>query len=93
MNKKTIQFSESISWQEIKSKNLIYIYEHKFRKEYFLEDVGREIWLLINQGKNYEEIICNLKVKYSVDLQTLKDDLNDLLQDFEEKRLIRCYKK
>jgi len=58
--------------------------------EYFkLNRVGAFIVNELNQGKSYSEVFDTLKAQFAIEENTLKSDLDDLVQNLQEHYLLQ----
>lgn len=81
-------FTLSVSWQVIYSEDMIYVYEHKNKKEFYLENVAKEVWLLIDKGEPVSSIIRTLCALYDIETEILEEDIDELLSNLVLKNLI-----
>lgn len=58
---------------------------------YSLEDIGKDIWERLNQKSTVEKLCSDLTSKYNASLETITNDVVDLLEDLLEKDLIIEY--
>lgn len=79
-------YSRNISWQDIN--NVIYIFNEINNKMCYLEDVSRQIWLMINRKMSIEIMINNLSETYNQSLDLIQEDLLLFLQELKEMELI-----
>ena len=79
-------YSRNISWQDINS--VIYIFNEINNKMFYLEDVSRHIWLMINKTMSSESMVNDLSKKYNQSLDLMRDDLLLFLKELEEMELI-----
>lgn len=79
-------YSRNISWQDIN--NVIYIFNEINNKMCYLEDVSRQIWLMINRKMSIESMINNLSKTYNQSLDLIQEDLLLFLQELKEMELI-----
>ncbi len=79
-------YSRNISWQDIN--NVIYIFNEINNKMCYLEDVSRQIWLMINRKMSIESMINNLSETYNQSLDLIQEDLLLFLQELKEMELI-----
>lgn len=54
-----------------------------------LNEIGREIFLLLKQGREEEQIVNALLEKYAVGEDTLRDDVREFLTELERFGVLR----
>lgn len=81
-----VVYSRNISWQDIN--NVIYIFNEINNKMFYLEDVSRNIWLMINRKMSIENMINNLSETYNQSLDIMQEDLLLFLQELKEMELV-----
>ena len=45
-----------------------------------LNEVGARVWELLSQGKNQDEIVDSIAAEYDAEMQTIREDVQELLQ-------------
>lgn len=85
---KKYKIADTISWQIEKSEDFVYILNHTNNQYYELKDVGKEIWLLICQQLDKEEILETLLKKYRVDANILNKDVQELIDILRVERIV-----
>lgn len=56
---------------------------------YYLNDMAKEMYLLINDKANIQDIFDNIKKEYDVDEDELQNDIVDFIRDLQWKNLIK----
>ncbi len=57
---------------------------------YSLNEVGRGVWQLMNDGKTLGEIVKTLKETYQIPEARLEKDIDEIVQDLEKEGLIKA---
>lgn len=86
---KTYKIRINTAWQEEKTSGKIYVNELKKGAFYYFDDVSKEIWLLIKDGKTNRDIKSILMNKYDIDYKIISEDVEDFIKDLEEKEIIQ----
>ncbi len=55
---------------------------------YSMDQVGSDIWKILDEPHQLEEIISRLQEKYDVDRETCMKDITEFLKQLEEKKII-----
>ena len=55
---------------------------------YSLNAVGKEIWQLINKGRNFDTIVDTIQGRYRVDQSMVSKDVRRLLDDLIDQGLV-----
>lgn len=59
-----------------------------FSKVITLNEIGKEIYLLIKEGKEENEIVSSLLLEYEVRKEVLKKDVHDFIKKLKELKII-----
>lgn len=82
------KFSSHIAWQEEATNEVIYIYNIKSKRWFFMKEVSMYIWKAINNKKNLEGIMQYIQEIYEVDRKIIEDDICNCLEDLIREDLI-----
>ena len=58
-----------------------------------LDDVGRKIWTLLEQGQNLDSIVATLTGEFDVDMAACRSDVEAFLDDLAERGLLNWRRK
>lgn len=72
--------------------NKTFLLNEKTGKPYYLEEIGTEIWNLLDGRTTISELISKLRQDYSESDSKLKSDLIDFINDLESNHLISLEK-
>ncbi len=85
---KTIKYAPWIAWQKQPTEGYIYINNLKNDTFILLEDIGEEIWSLINENKKIDEMIIIISNKYNVSKEVVEDDVNEFIIELLDKGVV-----
>ena len=68
--------------------NQVVILQYETGTYFTLNEVGMQIWKLLEQGKTLQEILNVLLQEYDVGQERLQQDLLNVIKQLEERRLI-----
>lgn len=71
--------SKIIAWQEMPSKEYVFIRNCKNDYLYRLDGVSKDIWMRIVNDKKVNEIVEDLEKEYAVDKSKLYRDVDDFI--------------
>ena len=83
-----IKFNENFKYRRID--DIIMAYDESSGNLFELNSTGAEIFEMIANGMQIEEIENNLEKNYQVETEVLHNDLDDLLESFEKMNIINC---
>ncbi|MCP4912113.1 MAG: PqqD family protein [Oligoflexia bacterium] len=78
--------TKNLPWQQMDGKVLIL--NTGENKAHELNEVASEVWLLITQDKTLEEINTEIQKAYDIDSDTAKEDVDELIKEFKELKLL-----
>lgn len=81
LNNKRFKFSKVIAWQVEPVNDFVYIYNLKKSNFLTLEDLSKDIWLMIKEKKNILEITKQITNEYEVDFDIAKNDVIELINN------------
>lgn len=82
------QISNSLAWQVEQTNNYVYIIDLANQQIYKFNDVAGDIWKLICDKKNRDEIYKEISLVYNVDINEVKEDIDDFITELLESNLI-----
>ncbi len=85
MNNK-FDINPHIKWRKLGEK--VSLLDIKSGEYHILNETASEIWILMSEGKNYEDIINFFNQKYGLKKGIFKIDLELIIEDFKSKSLI-----
>jgi len=91
MNKKDnvrFSFTKYISWQIEPTEGFIYILNHKTNMWLYLNDISKDIWLLIEKRKNIKDITNELVEKYQIEFEIIYNDVCNFIEGLYMEGLI-----
>lgn len=74
-------FCNTIAWQIEPVTGLAYIYNVKRKKFIVLEDVSKEVWMMIERKKCLGDIIELIAQDYEVEYSVIEQDIIELIND------------
>ena len=83
-----IKINPYITFNTIET-NVIVLNEHGSRI-FQLDDISSEIWYLIANGMDIDEIVEKMKMKYQGDDKIMRRDIEDLINKLIEENLLIC---
>lgn len=78
-----MKIASHISWQKLI--NRIYIIDEEKDSILKIEDIAAEIWMMISDGLDYEEIINNIFQNYEVSIEEVSSDVMCFINEMVEK--------
>lgn len=83
-----IKFNKNFKYRRID--DIIMAYDESSGNLFELNSTGAEIFEMIANGMQIEEIENSLEKNYQVETEVLHNDLDDLLESFEKMNIINC---
>ncbi len=84
-----VSVGDKVIWWNHDNGGIVVLIKNSQYNRYILNDVGAQIWKLLVEGNNKEEIINEITNKYEVDKIKLKSDIEELINEFEEQGIIK----
>lgn len=78
----------NIAWQIERSEGFVYIYNLKKKQFYYFDNISKDIWMQIKDNKSVGDIKNSIAEKYQVGYEIIEADINEFIEDLEEKELI-----
>lgn len=76
-----LKISGHIAWQEEQTEKFVYIFDIPNNRWFYLNDVSKDIWLLIDNKRNINEIANELSKRYDVEYNILFNDIKEFIND------------
>lgn len=88
MENDNLCLSKKIAWQIESTKKFVYINAIGTDTFYKLEDIGKEIWMGIVEGKSILEISRSLAKQYNVTQEAIEHDIKEFVSMLVSKDLL-----
>lgn len=86
MNVKYKKINPDVIFKKVDGESILL---HMKTGVYFgLDEVGTEIWALLETGKSFDEIVKHLTAIFSVDQKVIEADLAQFLSDLKNKSIL-----
>jgi len=82
-----IKHNENIAWRIIDGQ--AYIVTVNDSKLHLLNEIGTRIWQLIERKIDFEELLKKLISEYDIELEKLRADLKEFIEELNSKGLIK----
>lgn len=85
------RFTKKIAWQIEPVNDYVYIYNIETQKFIILENLSKEIWLLIKERKSFDDIITYLQKTYAIEEDNLRKDISEFIGNILKEGVIELY--
>jgi hypothetical protein len=85
------EFTNQIAWQIDRLENFVYILNINNGNWFILNDISKDIWLLIAENKNIDEIVNTLSTEYETEFNTIYNDIVEYISELQEEGLVHSY--
>jgi hypothetical protein len=75
-----------VAWQIYD--NILYIFDDKNRETYTLDGTGLLVWKYIAAGLTYDEILKAVSENYIIEVELIKQDIDDFIDELKNSNLI-----
>lgn len=83
---KKVKISSDVLFEKLDGKSvLLHIEKETY---YTLDEVGTDMWNLLNEKENIEDVLNILLETYDIDRKTLEYDLNNLIKKLSQSNLL-----
>jgi len=79
MTNKNFKLTKNIAWQIEPVNDYAYIYNIAKQNFVILEDVAKDIWMLIVNSKGFTDIINTISLDYSIPVEQSNQDVREIL--------------
>lgn len=88
ITKNIYRYSPQIAWQQERSRGFIYISDMITHRQFYLENVAKDCWLLINGVHSLKDVIDQLAIDYNAPYEMIKTDTIQLINDLVKNHLV-----
>ncbi len=84
-------YSKTIAWQVEPVNDFVYIYNIERGNFIILEDVSKEIWLMIKKDNCLKDIIECISLQYEIEYRDIEEDITDAINNLIKEGALEIY--
>lgn len=78
--------SNVLSWQNVK--DAVYVFNEENGSVIKFENVAAEVWNMVSEGNNINEIVARISLKYGVDNSQAQRDIDEFIFELERENYL-----